>query len=97
WFAAPTGPAKNPWRISDTARVNVLTAAIPSVSSATFQATGLAGPAAHIIRVTKDSSATVTGASMLLTVRTTDKGGNPVPGVTVSWTATGGSLTLSQT
>jgi len=92
-----TGTAKNTWRISDTARVNVLTAAIPSVSSATFQATGLAGPAANIIRVTKDSSATVTGASMLLTVRTTDKGGNPVPGVTVSWTATGGSLTLSQT
>ena len=92
-----TGTAKNTWRISDTARVNVLTAAIPSIASATFQATGLAGPAVSLIRVTKDSSATVSGASILLTARATDKGGNPVPGVTVTWTASGGSLTRSQT
>ena len=92
-----TGTAKNTWRISDTARVNVLTAAIPSIASATFQATGLAGPAVSLIRVTKDSSATVSGSSILLTARATDKGGNPVPGVTVTWTASGGSLTLSQT
>ena len=92
-----TGTAKNTWRISDTARVNVLTAAIPSVASATFQATGLAGPAVSLIRVSKDSSATVSGASILLTARATDKGGNPVSGVTVNWTASGGSLTLSQT
>ena len=72
------------------------TAAIPSIASATFQATGLAGPAVNLVRLTKDSSATVSGASTLLTVRATDKGGNPVPGVTVTWTATGGSLTLSQ-
>ncbi len=91
-----TGTAKNTWRISDTAHVNVLTAAIPGVASATFQATGLSGPAVSIIRVTKDSSATVTGSSTLLTVRTTDKGGNPVPGVKITWTASGGSLTLSQ-
>lgn len=92
-----TGTATNTWRISDTARVNVLSVAIPGITSATFQATGLAGPAAALIRVTKDSSATVSGSSTLLTVRATDKGGNPVPGVTVAWTASGGSLTLSQT
>ena len=91
-----TGTATNTWRISDTARVNVLTAAIPSIASATFQATGLAGPAVSLIRVTKDSSATVSGASTLITVRATDKGGNPVPGVTINWSSTGGSLTLSQ-
>jgi adhesin/invasin len=92
-----SGTATNTWRISDTARVNVLTAAIVGVSSATFQATGLAGPAANLVRVTKDSSATVSGASTLLTVRATDKGGNPVPGITVTWTASGGGLTLTQT
>jgi len=91
-----TGTVKNTWRISDTARVNVLTAAIPSVASATFQATGLAGPATNIVRVSKDSSATVSGSSTLLTVRATDKGGNPVPGITINWTASGGSLTLTQ-
>ena len=91
------GVATNTWRISDTARVNVLSVAIPTVTSATFQATGLAGPAMNIVRVTKDSSATVSGSSTLLTVRATDKGGNPVPGVTVTWTASGGSLTLQQT
>ena len=91
------GSATNTWRISDTARVNVLTAAITGIASATFQATGLAGPAVNLIRVTKDSSATVSGSSTLLTVRATDKGGNPVPGITVTWTASGGSLTLPQT
>jgi adhesin/invasin len=90
------GTAKNTWRISDTTRVNVLTAAITGIASATFQATGLAGPPVNIVRVTKDSSATVSGSSTLITVRATDKGGNPVPGVTVTWTATGGSLTLTQ-
>jgi len=92
-----TGIAKNTWRISDTTRVNVLTAAIPGIASATFQATGLAGPAMNLVRVSKDSSATVSGASTLLTVRATDKGGNPVPGVTVSWASSGGGLTLQQT
>ena len=91
------GIARNTWRISDTARVNVLSVAIPSVTSATFQATGLAGPVANIVRVSKDSSATVSGSSTLLTARATDRGGNPVPGVTITWTATGGSLTLTQT
>jgi hypothetical protein len=92
-----TGTVTNTWRISDTARVNVLTAAIPGSASATFQATGLAGPAVNLVRITKDSSATVSGASTLLTVRATDKGGNPVPGVSIGWSATGGSLTLTQT
>src|SRR5262245_32685562 len=91
-----TGTAKNTWRISDTAKVNLLTAAITGIASATFQATGLSGPAVSLVRVTKDSSATVSGSSTLLTVRATDKGGNPVPGVTVTWTATGGALTLTQ-
>lgn len=90
------GIVTNTWRISDTARVNVLTVAIAGSSSANFQATGLSGPAMNLVRVTKDSSATVSGASTLLTVRATDKGGNPVPGVSITWTATGGSLTLSQ-
>jgi Big-like domain-containing protein len=92
-----TGTAKNTWRISDTARVNVLSVAIPSVASATFQATGLAGPVTNIVRISKDSTAIVSGSSTLLTVRATDKGGNPVPGVTINWTASGGSLTLTQT
>jgi adhesin/invasin len=91
-----SGVAKNTWRISDTARVNYLTAAITGIASATFQATGIGGAAVNLVRITKDSSTTVSGASMLLTVRATDKGGNPVPGVTVTWTATGGNLTLSQ-
>ncbi len=91
-----SGIVKNTWRISDTARVNVLTAAIVGITSATFQATGLSGPAVNLIRLTKDSSTTVSGSSTLLTVRATDKGGNPVPGVTVTWTASGGSLTLQQ-
>jgi hypothetical protein len=92
-----TGTARNTWRISDTTRINTLTAAIPGIASATFQATGLAGPPMNLVRVSKDSSATVSGASTLLTVRATDKGGNPVPGVTVTWSSSsGGGLTLQQ-
>ena len=37
------------------------------------------------------------GANTLLTVRVTDKSGNSVPGVSVSWSATGGALTAATT
>jgi hypothetical protein len=59
--------------------------------------TTFGGAPAAFKKVTADSTAVVAGASTLLTVRVTDKSGNPVTGSTVTWATTGGALTTSTT
>lgn len=88
------GVATTTWMINDTAKVNTLEA-IVGTSTATLQATGIAGPASALVKVSADSIAVVAGATALLTVRVTDRVGNPIAGVPVDWTATAGSLSAA--
>jgi adhesin/invasin len=89
-----TGVASTTWTINDTAKVNTLEA-IVGTSTATLHATGIAGPASVLAKVSADSIGVVAGANTLLTVRVTDRVGNPVPGITVDWSATDGALSVA--
>jgi len=91
-----TGAATTTWTLGDTAGVNGLEAVI-SDASATMQATGIAADASALKGASPDSDAVVAGASALISVLATDRFGNAVPGVAVSWTASGGTLTLTST
>lgn len=86
-----SGVASTTWTINDTVKVNSLEA-IVGTSTATLVANGIAGQASALVKESADSVAVIAGASTLLSVRVTDRVGNPVSGVTVAWTATGGSL-----
>jgi adhesin/invasin len=92
-----TGLATTTWTLNDTVRVASLTAAIPNASSVTMQLTTIGGTPSAVAKVSADSIAVVAGASTLLTVRVTDKSGNPVTGAAVTWTSTGGALTTTTT
>jgi adhesin/invasin len=97
--ATPTnsaGVATVNWTIGDTSGVNSLTAA-SSGASVTFTAIALPGSASQMLRVSADSSSVVAGASLPLTAKVVDRIGNGVPGATVTWTTTGGSLSATST
>jgi adhesin/invasin len=89
-----SGIATTVWTVNDSTKVNTLQA-IVGTSTATLLATGVAGPASALVKVTADSIAVVAGANALLTVRVTDRHGNPVSGIPVDWSTTSGSLTVS--
>ena len=91
-----TGYATTTWIVGDTVGTQTLTASITG-ASANLVADVAAGPAATLTKVTADSSAVVAGASLLLTVRTTDKFGNVVSGVPVTWSSSSGALSLTST
>ncbi len=86
-----SGNALITWTLSDTARVNTLTATA-GTGSVNLTATSTPGPATAISAATADSTLLVAGASTLLSVRVVDAFGNRVPGIQVSWSTTGGSL-----
>lgn len=90
------GIASTTWTLGDTARAYTLTAAM-SNGSVGVQATAIAGPATTLSKAGPDSLVIAAGASTLLTVRAADKLGNSVGGITVTWSATGGSLTANST
>jgi adhesin/invasin len=85
------GNALITWTLSDTARVNTLTATA-GTGSVNLTATSTPGPPTAISAATADSTLLVAGASTLLSVRVVDAFGNRVPGIQVSWSTTGGSL-----
>lgn len=89
-----TGTASTTWTVNDTAKVNTLQA-IVGTSTATLHATGIAGPASALVKVSDDSVAVVAGANTLLAVRVTDRKGNPLPGIAVAWSASAGSLSVA--
>jgi Bacterial Ig-like domain (group 1) len=91
-----SGAATATWTLGDTARAYTLTAAITG-ASVTMQATATAGPLDGLLKITQDSLVVAAGASTLITARAVDKTGNPVAGVAVSWTTTGGALTVTTT
>lgn len=91
-----TGAATMDWTIGKTAGSNTLTATIVGASSQML-ATGTAGPLASLIKVSKDSQTVVSNASVALVVQAGDQYGNPVAGVPVAWTTTGGTFIPSTT
>jgi hypothetical protein len=62
---------------------------------ATFSATGKAGPVASLAAVTTGTQEGTAGAALatLIVARASDRYGNPVAGVTVTWEASGGGST----
>lgn len=91
-----SGIAAVNWTLGDTTGINTLTAA-SSGASLTFVATGLAGAASQMLKVTADSSVVVAGAALPITARVVDRTGNGVPGAVVTWTSSGGSLSATTT
>ncbi len=91
-----TGYATTTWIVGDTVGTQTLTASITG-ASVNLVADASAGPATTLTKVTADSNVVVAGASLLLTVRTTDTYGNTLSGVSVTWTSTSGSLSRTST
>jgi hypothetical protein len=87
------GNASVTWTIGDTAQVNTLTA-VAGTGSVNVTATGTPGPATVLTPATADSTSLVAGASTLILVHAADSFGNPVPGVVITWSSSGGSLNL---
>jgi hypothetical protein len=90
------GAATVDWTLGKTAGSNTLTASIVGASSQML-ATGTAGPLTALIKVSKDSQSVVSNASVALVVQAGDQFGNPVAGVAISWTTTGGTFIPSST
>ena len=91
-----SGAASTLWTIGDTVRLNTLSAGVTG-STATLQVRSTAGAPTTFSRASADSSSVVAGSSLLLAVRAVDRFGNPVSDVVVTWTATGGTLSLANT
>jgi len=90
-----TGSASVTWTIDTTARLDSLKASIFSGASTIITATGTIGSATTTLKVSGDNQIDATGStSAPFVVKVTDHFGNPVSGVVVSWTQTGGG-TLS--
>lgn len=88
------GNATVTWTLSDTVRLNILTA---TAGTGTVSVTAMTtpGPAASLAKASTDSTSIVAGASTLLTVRAVDQFGNRVSGVAITWSASGGSLSAA--
>jgi len=83
------------WTLGSSAGANALEARLGSLV-ATFRATATMDAAAHIAIVSGDGQSGTVGTALApFVVRVTDSHGNAVPGVSVAWTATNGSLAAS--
>jgi hypothetical protein len=93
------GIATMTWILDTIARVDSLTASIPSGASTTITAFGVAGAPKALVRVSGNAQSIVAGSTSLpLVIEVTDAYGNPVSGVAVVWAVTGGgSLSASST
>jgi len=90
------GNASILWTLGDTAGLNTL--AISSFDATTaYFGVGTADVPSNLIRVSADSSLVVTGASLPIAVRATDRLGNGAGGADVTWSATGGQFTFTTT
>ena len=95
----PQGNASTTLTLSSTPGVNTVTASAPNFAAVMFTATGRAGLAATIEKVSGDAQVGVAGQPLddSLVVRLRDAYGNLVPGVIVTWTPdeSGGSVSPS--
>jgi len=82
----------NSWTLGNSAGANSLTATVTGLTPATFTATGTAGPATQVaINAGDNQTATVnTAVATSPSVLVRDAFNNPVQGVTVTFTVTGG-------
>jgi adhesin/invasin len=93
-----TGTASVKWTLDTIARVDSMSASIQSGASVTVTATGTAGSAANAQKVSGDSQTDVSGTtSAAFVMKVTDRYGNAVSGVIVTWAATGGGALSSST
>jgi adhesin/invasin len=85
----------NSWTLGNTAGANSLTATVSGLTPAAFTATGTAGAATQVaINAGDNQTATVnTAVATNPSVIVLDAFNNPVPGVTVAFTVTGGGGT----
>ncbi len=95
----PNGAASTAWTLGGTAGPQQLTASAEGVAPVTFGATATAGAAATLAIVGGNGQTAPPNARVPqpLGVRVTDAFGNPVPGVTVTWTVTGGGGSITAT
>jgi type IV secretory pathway protease TraF len=92
-LAAVTG-----WTLGATAGSNTLTAAVNALT-ATFTATGVAGPATQLGLVSGDAQTGPVGQvlPLPLVVRAMDANGNGVAGATIDWSAANGGVSAPTT
>lgn len=92
-----TGTATVVWTLGDTVGVDSLKAADPFGPSTVITATGDAGQAASLVKVSGDTQSVAAGtaATQPLVVKVVDQFGNPVAGVTVSFAVASGGGNLS--
>ncbi len=87
------------WTLGPAPGPNSLTATAPGLAGSplTFAATGISGSAANIALAGGNAQTDTVGATLPVayTVLVTDNAANPVPGISVSWTVTGGGGSVS--
>lgn len=84
------------WTMGDTVGLNTA-AATSGDGSATLRAVAIGQGASALERASADTSTVQNTSTVSLSVRAIDGFGNPVPNVTVTWAASGGSLSVAST
>jgi adhesin/invasin len=80
------------WTLGNTAGSNTLSVTVAGVTPISFSATGIAGPAANVVKSAGDGQTAVAGSAVATdpAVTVTDAHGNAVAGVSVVFAASGG-------
>lgn len=94
-----TGVAQTTWTLGGTVGAQTVTATVGALTPVTFTATATVSAQTAIAKVAGDNQTAVAGANVAVapSVKVTDKFGNPVPNVLVTFAAsTGGSITGAQ-
>jgi len=90
------GVATASWTVGDTVTTNTMTASI-SGAKVIVNTVTVAGEVSNVTRVSPDSQTVVAGAALTITARPVDRFGNAVSGVSVLWSASGGTLSAATT
>lgn len=90
------GIASVQWTMGDTVGLNTA-AATSGDGSATLRAVAIGQGASALARASADTSTVVATSTVSLSVRAIDGFGNPVPNVTVTWSAPAGALSVTST
>ncbi len=95
----PNGLARTRWTLGNSAGANTLSAVFSGLSPVSFAATASADVPSKLAVVSGDNQSAVVGQPLPdpLAVKVTDANDNPVPNVSVSWTASGGGSVSSGT
>src|SRR5262245_29498011 len=95
--ADASGLATIVWTLPSAAGTYTATASIPNGQAVTFNATATVASAASLAIVSGNNQSVAHGtATQALVVKAVDASGNPVAGIAITWTTTGGG-TLSAT